>query len=397
MGRRMGERFTRRHFLRGSAASGLALATAPLTVWSQVGAARGGRYDRLLILIELKGGNDGLNTVVPYADPRYASLRPRLAIPADQVQRLDSATGLHPALAPLMPLWQTQELAVLQSVGYADPNLSHFRSIEIWETASGSHEYLPDGWLARVFRHAPAPAAFAADAVIIGGGEMGPFAGGARAVALNDTERFSRDAIRVQPHEATSRGALGHLLKVEREVAQAGNRLGGNRSFRTAFPPGAFGNAIRTAAQVIAGPHGVAAIRVSLNGFDTHRVQPAVHANLLKNLGEGMVALRNVLIELGRWDSTLVMTYSEFGRRAAENRSQGTDHGTASVHFAMGGRVRGGLHGLPPALDRLDTNGNIPYAIDFKDLYGTILADWWDLDPAIALGGKRQALPLLKV
>lgn len=126
---------TRRHFFKGAVASGLALGMAPLTVWSQAGAVRSGRYDRLLILIELKGGNDGLNTVVPYADPRYASLRPRLAIPADQVHRLDGATGLHPALAPLMPLWQRQELAVLQSVGYADANLSHFRSIEIWETA----------------------------------------------------------------------------------------------------------------------------------------------------------------------------------------------------------------------------------------------------------------------
>lgn len=373
-----------------------AVGAAAVTAFVPCPAFAQARYDRLLVLVELKGGNDGLNTVVPYADPAYAGLRPRLAVPRDQVLQLDPQTGFHPALEPLMAPWKNRELAVVQGVGYPDPNLSHFRSIDIWDTASGSNEYLTEGWLARAFAAAPAPAAFAADAVVVGGAEMGPLRGGVRAIALANPEQFLRQARYAAPAGQARNAALQHILRVEENIAQAAARLSGNRAFATPFPAHPFGNAVRTAAQLVAGEAGVAAIKIALGGFDTHSGQPARHAQLLKALAEGLDALKQALVELGRWDSALVMTYSEFGRRPRENLSNGTDHGTASVHLLLGGRVKGGLYGLPPALSRLDGNGNLPYAVDFRDVYATVLERWWGTDSARALRGRFATLDVIR-
>ena len=353
-------------------------------------------YRRLLILIELKGGNDGLNTVVPYADANYYSLRPRLAVPRDQVLQLDARAGLHPALKPLMPLWQAGELAVVQGVGYPSPNLSHFRSIEIWDTASRSDQYLADGWLARLFAERPVPGGFAADGVVVGGNDMGPFAGrGGRAIALAEPEQFLRQARLASPSGKARNAALGHILKVENDIVQAASHLGGQRQFRTEFPRGQFGNAVRTAAQLASSEAGVAAIRLSLGGFDTHQNQPGPHPRLLGELAEGMAALKAALVEAGRWDSTLLMTYSEFGRRPQENNSNGTDHGTASAHFVAGGRVRGGLYGDQPRLDALE-GGNLRYAVDFRSMFATAIGRWWGMDSTRLLGGRFDTLDLLK-
>jgi uncharacterized protein (DUF1501 family) len=284
----------------------------------------------------------------------------------------------------------------VQGVGYPSPNLSHFRSIEIWDTASKASEYLTAGWLARAFVAAPTPASFAADGVVVGGAEMGPFAGGARAIAVTDTERFLREARLAQAGPQGRNPALAHILKVERDIVQAAAHLNAEHVYASAFPTTPFGNSIRTAAQVIAGRAGVAAVKVSLNGFDTHSNQPGTQARLLKDLADGLAALKSALVEIGRWDSTLVMTYAEFGRRPRENRSNGTDHGTASSHFLLGGRVRGGLYGPPPALDRLDGNGNLPFAVDFRDLYATVLDKWWGVDANRALNGRFAPLDVLK-
>ena len=185
---------------------------AALSAWvpGAVLAAGAARYDNLLVLVELKGGNDGLNTVVPYADAEYYSLRPRIAVARDQVLQLDASSGLHPSLQPLMALWQNRELAVVQSVGYPSANLSHFRSIEIWDTASKSDQYLSDGWLTRAFAETPVPRSFAADGVVVGSNEMGPLAGaGTRALALTNTDQFcgrhASPAARVWPATPHSR------------------------------------------------------------------------------------------------------------------------------------------------------------------------------------------------
>lgn len=359
--------------------------------------AAGGNYGNLLVLVELKGGNDGLNTVVPYADQDYYALRPRIAIPRDQVLHLDDRTGLHPSLEPLMASWRSRELAVVQSVGYPDANLSHFRSIEIWDTASKSSEYLSDGWLTRAFAQTPPPRSYAADGVVVGDAEMGPFAGGStRAIVLNNTEQFLRQARLAAPAAGTKNAALSHILKVEQDIVQAASSLTADHVFRTEFPGGAFGNAVKTAAQVAAGRAGVAAMKISLAGFDTHSNQQGMQARLLAELAAGLVALKGALTEIGRWNSTLIMTYAEFGRRPRENQSGGTDHGTASAHFVLGGRVKGGLYGLPPALGRLDGNGNLPFAVDFRDLYATAMEKWWGVRSAGALGGRFAPLDFLR-
>ena len=167
-------------------------------------------------------------------------------------------------------------------------------------------------------------------------------------------------------------------------------------AFTTEFPQGQFGNAIKSACQVIANKAGVAVVRVTLTGFDTHSGQLATQARLLGELATGIVALRSALDELSRWKDTLVVTYAEFGRRPKENLSNGTDHGTASVHFALGGRVAGGLYGEQPALDRLSGDGNPAYAIDFRSVYATVLDRWWSVPSAEPLGGRFATLPLLR-
>jgi uncharacterized protein (DUF1501 family) len=384
----------RRHFLKTATAIGwialdphIAFCAGPATP-----------YDRLLILIELKGGNDGLNTLVPYADRDYYALRPRLAIPREQVLPLDERCGLHSSMSALLPLWHAQELAVIQGVGYPKPNLSHFRSIDIWDTASDADEYLQQGWLARAFARTPAPADFVADGLILGSQETGPLSGsGVRALALDRPQRFLRQAKLASDSGHARNAALEHILRVERDVVRSASRLSLDRDLKTTFAQSAFGNALKTAAQVIGGEGRVAAVKISLSGFDTHSNQLATQARLLQELSEGLSALRSALQEVSKWNGTLVMTYAEFGRRPKENQSGGTDHGTGNVHFALGGKVRGGLYGAPPRFGALDANGNLPFAIDFRVLSATVLARWWGVPSDKILLRHFTAIDLLKV
>ena len=379
-----------------------AAAAAGVSMWQAPAMAATGRqpeagYANVLILVELKGGNDGLNTVVPYADPLYYQFRRSIGIKREQVLQLDAQTGLHPSLAPLMPLWRDGQVAIVQGVGYPQPNLSHFRSIEIWDTASASETYLQDGWLTRAFVAAPPPPSFAADGVIVGSNDLGPLAGsGTRAVALADTEQFLRRARLAAPAGTARNEALEHILKVEADIVQAASHLDARHLFKTEFPAGAFGNAIHTACQVIANPSGVAVVRVTLAGFDSHGGQAPTQARLLGALAGGIVALRSALIEIGRWDSTLVLTYAEFGRRPRENLSNGTDHGTASVQLALGGRVAGGFYGCEPRLDRLSADGNVDYALDFRSVYATVLDRWWGVPSAPIVGGRFAPVPFVR-
>jgi uncharacterized protein (DUF1501 family) len=377
---------------------GIGLVGMPLTSHSQHGL----QSDRVLILVELKGGNDSLNTVIPYANPIYAQLRPTIGIKQEDVIRIDSQQGLHPSLAALLPIWERNELAIVQGVGYPDPNLSHFRSIDIWNTASKSAEYLTDGWIGRSFKNglqAKSGKAFTSQGVLIGINEQGPLAG-AQAISLRQTEAFVNQSRLAMPTELAGNASLAHILSVERAIVEAANGLRGEKYvFKTEFPSGGFGQSVQSAAQIVAGQRGKAGVPVivlSHGSFDTHVNQPGNHANLLKQLSEGLAALRSALQEVGAWDRTLVMTYSEFGRRARQNQSNGTDHGTAASHFVMGGAVRGGLIGQAPDLARLDGSQNLIYTTDFRQLQATVAKGWWGLNPELVVRGRFDQLPLLK-
>jgi uncharacterized protein (DUF1501 family) len=183
---------------------------------------------------------------------------------------------------------------------------------------------------------------------------------------------------------------------VTSEIVQTAGHLDGRREFSTEFPAGNFGNAIRTACRIIAQPSSAAVVRVTLSGFDTHTNQTATQARLFADLAAGIVALQRALDELGRWNDTLVLTYSEFGRRPRENTSGGTDHGTANREFALGGRVAGGLYGAAPDLARLSADGNPAHALDLRSVNATVLDPWWGADSRAALNGRIAPVPFLR-
>lgn len=375
----------RRKFLTASSAL---LSCASLPAWA-VSAA-----PRLLILIELRGGNDGLNTVVPIDDGAYFDLRPRLALKPDAVARFAGAPALHPSLAPLESLWRDGQMAILQGIGYPTPNLSHFRSIEIWDTASDSQQFLQTGWLTRAVDKQSAFAAQSADGVVIGAADLGPLAGGARAVALNDPARFARQARLASADGVPARGALAHVLRVESDIVRAGADVRSDVTFKTEFPRGAFGLAVQHAAGVAASGK-VPVLRLTLAGFDTHQNQLPIHANLLRVVAEAVVALRAALSEHGLWERTLILTYSEFGRRPRENQSGGTDHGTAGALFAFGPHVRGGVHGEAPSLRSLDDAGNLQHSTDFRRVYASVLENWWQLPSERVLQRRFELLKFI--
>jgi uncharacterized protein (DUF1501 family) len=352
-------------------------------------------YKKLLVLVELKGANDGLNTLVPYSDPAYTALRPTVQIKRDQVLQLSDRFSLHPALEPLMPLWRTGEMAAMMGLGYPQPNLSHFRSIEIWDTASKSNEYLSEGWLARAFTAVAPPKSFLADGVAIGSGNLGPLANGTRALSIASTDAFLRQARLADPHGRAYNKALQHILRLEGDAQFASAQLKPKTDWKTDFPNHNLGQQVKTAMQVVSASQGVAAVHVGLGSFDTHVGQLGTHQNLLKQLAESIVAIKQASDELGRWKDTLIVTYCEFGRRAKENASSGTDHGTANVQFAFGGSVKGGLKGEYQSLTDLTADGNFVYTADYRSMYASVLRDWWNLPSATVesvLGGKYSSL-----
>ncbi|HUX13947.1 MAG TPA: DUF1501 domain-containing protein [Spirochaetia bacterium] len=348
----------------------------------------GTHLDRTLVVVELAGGNDGLNMVVPYADPAYYKARPTIAVPADRVVKLDQALGLNPALESLKNAWNAKELAFVLGVGYPQPNRSHFRSIAIWNTASDSNRYLSTGWISRVFAKDAPPSADLADSIIIGEDHAGPLYGtGMRNVAIDSIKGFVTLAALVGDPgpDATASGPVGYIQGVEAEIRRAAERLRGIEgnlpTLKTEFPDTPFGKQLKLASQLLGAGVEVPVVKLTLRGFDTHGNETAVQDNLLRELADGLSAFRSAMIEEGRWDRIAVMTYSEFGRRVHENGSGGTDHGTAAPMLVMGGLVQGGFFGQEPSLTDLD-QGDLKYTTDFRSVYQTIVSGFWGITGA---------------
>jgi uncharacterized protein (DUF1501 family) len=371
---------------------------------------------RVLVVVQLAGGNDGLNTVVPFGNDTYYRSRRKVAVPADKVLRLNDELGLHPELAGLKQLYDEGGLAIVQNVGYPNPNRSHFRSTEIWETASsatsgsnrsdGNRGDTAAGWIGRYFdlecRGAPQPMlgmqigeracqTFAhpeprsvtlANPDLFAWPTSGPVA---RGLSQLNGERFAGSET-LDFLQRTANQTIGLSRQIQEAVRQ--ERVSGD------YLPFAFQQSLRLVAQMIAAEIPTRVYYVSLTGFDTHANQTNRHAALLQELSQGLSTFCRDLAQLGHLDRTLVMTFSEFGRRVAENESAGTDHGTANVMFLAGGNVRAGIFGDAPNLDDLD-QGDLKYRHDFRSVYATVLEKWLGADSRSVLQGSYATLPVL--
>ncbi len=353
----------------------------------------------VLVIVQLAGGNDGLNTIVPYEDDRYYRLRPTLAIAKAKVLKLDATVGFNPACAGLHRLAQEGRLAIVQNVGYPNPNRSHFRSTDIWETASDSNEYVYTGFVGRYFDNCCAGAPAGADPlgvhltsevpeVFLADQEhptfgVSPF-GGARQrnENLGLLEKLLRRPAAGENESASYlRHTMMDALVTERRVQGLldGYHPGAD------YPRNPFAVELRNVAALIAGGLATRVYFVSLGSFDTHVNQVGTQDRLLQTLGDGLAAFQKDLEAHGLADQVVAMTFSEFGRRPMENDGKGTDHGTAAPLFIMGSRVKGGLHGAPPDLN-VGPNQDLVHRFDFRQVYATLIDRWLGGNAAAVLG-----------
>ncbi|QTR49861.1 DUF1501 domain-containing protein [Candidatus Thiothrix anitrata] len=375
----------RRAFLQWSAA-------APLVGWLPQTALASSKQQRVLVLVKLSGGNDGFNTLIPHADPLYYSLRPTLAIPRHQVIDTGQGMGVNPYLKTLKPWWDAGQMAWVQGVGYPHGDLSHFRSNDIWETASTAPSAPEQGWLAQTL------AARNGLHGIVMGEQLGPLLGkNCNALAMQSPAVFLSQVGLVEDIAPTNvTPALAHLTRTQHKLYAAGQQLESKlrkpAALGVPFSTSALGRDLESVAQMILSGVNASVYLVTQEGFDTHSNQVVAHSNLLHHLAGGLDSFARAMQRGGRWNDVVLMTYSEFGRRPQENRGKGTDHGTASAQLLLGGRVRGGIYGDAPALHELDANGNPQQTVDFRKVYGTLAQQWLGLQNP---WGKFGTLPLV--
>jgi uncharacterized protein (DUF1501 family) len=406
---------SRRRFLTSLAGSSAVLSlSGPVPKFlSQAAAAESNdTNDTILVVVQLTGGNDGLNTVVPFNHDAYRNARPKLAIPAKDVLKISDSLGLHPSAKGLSKLLEAGKLAIVQGVGYPNPNRSHFESMDIWQTCQRKGSPRSTGWLGRFLDASRKPTDIDAPAVHVGP-EKQPLALAAEKVRvpsfaspesfrLNDGDNGKLGAaIRELANrgEAQSDPLLNFVQSSTQSALATSDRIAeALRDYHTAikYPDSAFAKHLKTIAQLIDAGLKTCVYYVELDGFDTHSQQPAAHAALLQQLGDAMRAFVDDVEHHGHGNRTLVMTFSEFGRRVAENASQGTDHGAAAPMFLAGTRVRAGLVGEHPNLDELE-DGDIKFHTDFRQVYATLLERWLGWSGKSVLGGNFKPIDSLLV
>src|SRR5215469_15280947 len=370
--------------------------------------------NRTLIVVQLAGGNDGLNTIVPVTDSMYGlyrSSRPTLAIPQSQLLTLDGHVGMNPVLKDLYPLWQSNKLAIVDGVGYPNPNLSHFVSMDIWQTLDLNGQGAT-GWLGKyvaglvdkdghpfqslaVGSALPvALSALNADVPVVGSPQsyrVAPDpAAEAAAEGANSRIQTLLRLYNTYPQSAPY-AALLDILNSTAQTAVQGSRILDQvvTSYKplVQYPSTNFAKGLQVLAEVIVQGLGLRVGYVTLGGFDTHADQAGTQNTLLAQLGQGLSAFYSDLSAHNAADDVVVMTWSEFGRRVEENGNQGTDHGTAAPLFVLGNAVQGGIYGESPDLGNLDSSGNLKFTVDFRSIYATVLDNWLGAPSSAILGG----------
>lgn len=361
---------------------------------------------RILVLVQLAGGNDGLNTLIPYEDSNYYRLRPSLGIRKEDALPLTDELGLHQSCQGMKELFDEGLLSIVQNVGYPNPNRSHFRSMEIWETAAESDEYKSSGWLGRFLDNN------CSGIPEIGEPEAMSF-GNEIPITVQGDEAHNLFAMNNRLGRAGRRPDYGLLDKMVGESRSKDNssylkhtmmdtliterriqELFAKFKPSVTYPNQPLGISLSNVASLISAGLPTRVYFVSLGGFDTHQGQANRHQILLKNLSSSLLAFQKDLHGKGLEDQVLTMTFSEFGRRASENQSGGTDHGTSAPLFVMGNQLGDSIVGQAPDLN-LGKNKDLTFSTDFRQVYSTVLDQWLDCDSQTVLGQKFEPLPFV--
>ncbi len=404
----------RRDFMKGGVAV-FSLGFAGSDLMTRMAMAQGGvnpsRDRDILVMIELNGGNDGLNTLVPYADPAYYTNRPTIGIPKDKVLQLGSSFGLHPSMGAMKGLWDAGQVAVIHGAGYPRADQSHFRSMDIWQTAV-PERVATLGWLGRYLDKIPEDdqnalygVAFQTDMPRAFRGERSqvPAVPNFESYKYQTDDNYKQDRGRqlqaftqISSHVPIDVPYVGLVQRNIRDAYTTADRLQSAGVYRptVVYPNTGLGNGLKLVAEVIVKQFGTHLFHVTIGGFDTHAGQPGQHSRILGELSGAVGAFFQDLKNQSLSDDVLALTFSEFGRRVRENGSAGTDHGAASPMFAMGGKVKGGFYGNPPSLTNLD-DGNLKYTTDFRTVYATVLERWLAADSNAVLDGTFAPVPFL--
>ena len=390
----------RRKFIKDSAlASSLFFVPSFVKAFESVASERLG-YKRLVI-VQLAGGNDGLNTIIPHNNDLYYNARPRLAITKDVI-KLNDDLGFHPSLAPLRALFDNGELSIINNVGYPNPVRSHFRSMDIWQTASDSDEYLQSGWLGRYLdKHGKRPYnAIEMDAQLSLAMKGEHFNG----IATNDyrvlyktaKDPYFKSVLNHYNDTHLSEHNLGYLYQTMIEAKSSAKYIYENTKVKLSqqdYPQNKFAKQLKNVAQFINSDLETKVFYTSLGGFDTHANQPNKQARLLKQYAESVSAFVKDLKRSQKFEDTLILTFSEFGRRVKQNAANGTDHGAANNVFIIGKNLKkAGFYNNLASLSDLDANGDLKYEIDFRSVYATILSQWLKVSTEGIIKSKPKIL-----
>jgi uncharacterized protein (DUF1501 family) len=395
----------RRAFLKSSALVALA-PTVPGFLVQTARAARAERDSRILVVVQLDGGNDGINTVVPFKDDGYAKHRKVLRLPTAGLIDVNDHVGLHPAMAGAGKLLESGRLAIVQGVGYPNPNRSHFESMAIWHTARFDPEERNGlGWLGRALDDQRRPEARRPDSVFVGGAQLPAALRGRRCVvsSLTRPEDFLiAPEVKAPPGgDAPPQEDLAAFVRrATLDAYTTADRMAevlGRREDGAGYPTTALAGDLRLMARLIKADAGTRVYYTRQSGYDTHSAQLGTHAALLGELAGAMQAFLDDLAAAKLADRVVLLTFSEFGRTVKENGSAGTDHGTAGPVLLAGRPIKAGVVGSTPSLLELDPrHGDLKMGLDFRRVYATVLEDWLGLPSKSSLGQAFEKLPLFQ-